>query len=424
MSSSLQKYFKKSDLNTDALVKALEQSSGYSCEDNRLAPEIMATSTYKISSLGLDSTDSTAEEVYYALAAKYQTDSQAFSRALGEKTSDSKELRLKRISTIASHIDTGTVWALKPAAIKKMMKSHPPIHLMKLLGYRSPGSMLKRENTAELFVLVEATESSRYLKNLHKAFKGMPASSFEQSMPQVMVLSPKTRPGQLKQTVLLSSHPEVGAVCLWPGKSAEPSETLSTLLLIVQAVERLHCQALSLKARQFEANFGKVLGNLEDQKNLVATDVAGMPIFWRSLRWHYGRQAPASRLQLFDGYQIDFADLHHQAGANFAAKLHPALAWWKDNGWLLWADADRKIVSFNLLDAAANYSSGVSFSKRKVAKAQDNLWDELISRYLKHAGVQELLRDQLDSVVSPNHHRKQVIDLNYSMGLPRPARTT
>lgn len=423
MSAVLQKFFNNTDLNTSSLIKALEPASGYSCEDNRLASEIMVKSTHKIASLGLDSQDSTAKEVYYALAAKYQADSRAFSRLLGEKITDSRKIRLKRISAVASHLDSGMVWALKPSAIKNILKSQPPAHLMKLLGYRSLDSMLKRENTAELFALINTTESSRYLKNLHKACRMIPPSSFGQSKPKIIILSPKAWQNKLKPTSLLSSHPEVGAICLWPGRLNDQNETLRTILLISQALEKLRCQALSLKTRQFEASFGKSLGALENQNNPVATYIAGAPIYWQNLRWHYGNQSPAGRLQIFDGYQIDFEDLRHQTPANLAAKLHPSLAWWKDSSWLLWTDASRKVVSLNLLDASANFLSGPPFSKRQITEAQQNLWDELVSRYLKHSGAQELLRNQLDSRDSQNHRRKPAIDLNYSMGLAKSART-
>ena len=72
-----------------------------------------------------------------------------------------------------------TCWAIKHSVAKKLLKQTPPKKVMKLLGYRSVDSMLKRENIDELFGSLRFVESDQWLIMFVKTYKKLQPQDFE-----------------------------------------------------------------------------------------------------------------------------------------------------------------------------------------------------------------------------------------------------
>jgi hypothetical protein len=311
------------------------------------------------------------------------------------------------------------VWALKPASAKRLLTNNPPKRLMKQLGYRSVGSMLKREDILMLFLVLERLESARYLKVFYGACSKLSAADFEARKPQIVSL-PYRRWGPLaKKAPLLSVNYLVGAVAVWPNEAASRARTLSLAILGRQAVEKLHCRGLALKFKRLQADYGEHLNKPKAELS-VAAHLVGQPIAWRTICSHYGRQSSAGQHQLLNEYNLEAEDLCPHHSKEPLAGLHPALKWWAGNDHLIFLGRDGKTASLNLVDAAVNQAAEATFGKRSLAHARYKLWDELISRYLAYPAVADEVHGQLEGQPAQVPDKIQLLfGYNYSQGLIR-----
>jgi len=385
---TLAKLLGKNDIQLSSFASRLESLSGYPNEDNRLLAEVLAKSALKINSLRLDPADTTAKELYQALLLVYAKHSSEFGRAIGEKDSDSPALKLKRLSQLVAVVAGSRVWALKTAVAKDLLRKHPPKRLMKHLGYRSVNSMLKREDIGELFLGMELLESTRFLKSIRGAKRSLTSSDFALCTARVVVLPQSRWAEPAKKSPLLSYSAETGTAGLWPNRLVNTTTYLGLLLLVHQAIDQLTVRSLALKFHQLDSGFKKHLADFWGNEAAPAAQLAGQPIAWRTLFYHYGKGHMGEYGDRLDSYGVDFYDLQTHRRTKRLYDLHVSLGWWTDNEYLLFGDASGKTVSFNLTDVAVNHGAGALFARRTQHAAKANLWDELVSRYCRHPAVE------------------------------------
>ena len=126
MSNLLARALGLPDTSLNRFTEQLEDASGYPSEDARLTSDLIAANCLKISQLGLDSSDTTAPELYQALLATYQQASQALARSIGQSDDDSLVDNYQRINTVLARQAGQPVWMLKRAELKKLLAKTPP----------------------------------------------------------------------------------------------------------------------------------------------------------------------------------------------------------------------------------------------------------------------------------------------------------
>src|SRR5665213_1747221 len=130
----------------------------------------------KVESLGLDPADTTGEELYEALKVKLSNDLAQLDGAWGLNGSNDSQKIIQVLEQAARKDD---ILAIKCVAIKRLLKASPPKKTMKLLGYRSLESMLKREDTRQVLAIALNHESNLWNSRVSHKISGLKSSDYE-----------------------------------------------------------------------------------------------------------------------------------------------------------------------------------------------------------------------------------------------------
>jgi hypothetical protein len=170
-------------------IMKLEAKNGYPSHDARHLAENIQQVRRKLADLSLDPDDTTAEELYHSLQARFQRDSQAFDIENNFHSLDFESKAEKAKHIIQSGTALPQRWMLKTTAAKNILRRQPPKKLMKRLSYRSVESLLKRENTGRLFIEANAVESAAWRKQLSRSISRLDSTAFELREISIFVLN-------------------------------------------------------------------------------------------------------------------------------------------------------------------------------------------------------------------------------------------
>lgn len=266
MSRILATFLDKPEAVIAATVDQLEAKTGYLSHDVRLLAENSQKIRTKMVELGLDPDDSSGEEFYHALLARYGSDCAAVDRALSVGTKTDINHRLELAIQLIGHISpSNDVWAIKRPVARKLLAELAPKRTMKQLGYRSLDSMLKHEDAAKLFLVASATESATWQKSAVSKIDKLSSTDRELRPVEIVRLTSGTE--------VTSSNGPLGVVGVVPDQLPKNTPVLSIALL-------LHDQ-LALTCVNFDKNqFYQVNPALkwwEDAEHLLAWN-DGQPI--------------------------------------------------------------------------------------------------------------------------------------------------
>src|SRR3989344_490610 len=234
MSATLARMLGKPKTQVAKFIEQMEDKFCYPSHDVRLMAEVNLAVKGKIASLGLDPHDTTAQELYHALQAKFGKDAGLTDKALSVGPGDGFEARISRAIEICQHVIPKTeLWALKPTKARDLLRGLPPKKLMKQFGYRSVESMLKRENIGELYLMVPYVESTAWQANFARLTAHLPSNDYGLQpinfvQPQLNKWSSLPQPPDLN-----ICNQQTGSSSVWPAKSlaSAPVITLSLMLL-------------------------------------------------------------------------------------------------------------------------------------------------------------------------------------------------
>lgn len=220
------------------LLKELEAVNGFPSHDIRFYADTHQQVRKKIRQLSLDADDTTGEELYRALLVKYAKDAHIFEKQYSNLDSfdDKASKAAGIISTCAS---TPQQWALRSSAARKILKDHPPRQLMKIYGYRSADSMLKRENVAKIFLAAKNTESANWHNKLNRSISKLDQTGFELRQLKVVVL-PQAELAEIYSESDVVVADEAAAVGLWPTDKNSKAPLLSMVLALSETIENLN----------------------------------------------------------------------------------------------------------------------------------------------------------------------------------------
>lgn len=383
-------------------LKQLENASGNTNADIRLTAEIIGKTQLKTRELGLDPKDTKARELYHGLFELTRLHDKHLANALGVKDPGDIEELLPRIKSIAHKLhDTKTCWGLKHSTAKRLLLANPPKNIMKILGYRSVESMVKRENIAELFCTLRFAESPRWLERFVRNYRTLTPADFENRQIETIILDPRRWGEAAKDFVYQRRHnithlKEFGAIAILPMpiKRLE-GITITVLPLLLHYMNEIRLYSAFFKLRQVRPNFGEVVAETIVSDPSEAASLYGHGIHWRIIHRYLGSFGRGKHPEFFEPH-LQPEDLDWRKAEDVLYKIEPSLAFWRDLDYV--GTANGKIpVSFNLMDMAVCFVNGLEFKERVVYHMREALWNEIFIRYLGHEVFEQAVLKQLDN---------------------------
>lgn len=389
MSKTLSQLLGNRQISTDGFVRVAEELSGYPSEDIRLMSDLATNSRSILSHLNLDPTDTTAGELYHALLVEYDKASNSFSRQIGETPTDSTLRRLKRVAQIVAHGQTNRqIWALKKTAARRLLKDHQPKKLMKELNYRSLDSMLKRENISLIYAALPYVESLRWLKLMQKAYASLSSNDFETKETELVIASGKRWANVAQKPGATSGVNELGAIIFWPNPQSGRITSLGLSILGLGVADKLQCNLAWLKLHQFHPSFSKHLaGSITSNAEPYIKITYNQLVAWSAVQRAFAGRSNNAFPQSFEPY-LERADLSHKTPTQLLIELIPAMHNWAKYEYLVFSDANGKLVSCNLEDVVINSVKANPLHKHVRSAGMIMLEEKLVKQYLLHKGFE------------------------------------
>ncbi len=384
MSKTLATLLDKPETIISAAINKLEDLAGYPSADVRLIAENHSKVRSSIKQLGLDEKDTTPEEFYYALLAKFEHDSREFADLLGLSGTQNPD-RILRITArfINKSSAANEVWSLKNTSAKALLRTSVPRKLMKHLNYRSLDSMLKRENSAELIAALPAIESKRCVKTFWKAFSKLSTSDFELRSARIIIMT-RQKWGEIKTPDAMVAAPHVGAVIAWSTPNVQRTSMVGLILDMLHKMSDLSVHSAVVGMHQFESSFAQNLEQVARFGLEPALKISNLPIAWKDI------------LHILSDDSDDLLKINiTNKPTNLLADFAPMLRWWSvlDHVGVL---NDSRPISLNIRDVLHGYENGHDYGAAQPKHLSEHLWHELVSRYLEHPGVRNFVKAHLE----------------------------
>lgn len=216
------------------LINALEDKNGYPSQDARLIAESIQKIRRKITKLGLDPDDTTSEELYHALIARFEKDSRAFEEKLGAQDMNFDQRNRLAAELIAKNLGLPQQWSLKNTAARNIMRQHPPKKLMKHLKYRSIESMLKREPLTSIYLGVQINESASWQLAHEKLISKISQTDFELREVKVTALENQKWAAAVEGPDYVISNAAIGVIAISPCQSLKDAPVLTLTILLAE----------------------------------------------------------------------------------------------------------------------------------------------------------------------------------------------
>lgn len=383
-------------------VAKLESASGHNSTDIRLSTEINRGVQRKLQQLGLDSKDTTGEELYHALAERLKADDERLLKALREKFGDEKSGTITQVASALRQVPVPrSVYALKATVAKRVLKKVQPKHVMKQLGYRSFDSMLKHEQPATLLAVAWTIETAVWHKQMLEQYKKLKSNDFE--IRTMAILCPDTKRWENLATELVHEKrhtvlpvKELGTVVLLPLPAQQPpAATTVTLLLALHAMNDVRAASTFLKLCQVKPDFGRIVAELVADEPTLDANILDRPVPWQIIQRYYARFNDRFREEIFMPH-VQPEDLAWHSIERILTYIEPTMEFWHHTANLSLLH-DHQPVSMNIIDVALNYCNELPYQRRIVRYFQHSLWHELLIRYLKHSNVEQSVLSGLNA---------------------------
>ncbi len=380
-------------------LRQLEHASGGTGEDIRLTSDIMRGRRDALRELGLDPADTTSRELYGALMQRVKQDNAVFETLIGVEDDSAVMQRVVRL--VQSLNTSKQVFGLKPAAAKRILRKHPPKKALKHLGYRSIESVLKHEAAALLFAAAQIAETAQWHKSVLVEYKKLKPGDFEQRAVQLLAPDNEKWQKLSRSYVLHHKHNvlvfrELGAIVLLPMplQSAHVSAApLAATLLVLQAINDIKASSTYIKLHLVRPDFGLIVSGVARNEPVTQAEVAGAALPWKLVHQYFARHPEAYNADIFEPH-VQPEDLQWQAAEDVLAELHPRFAFWQTVGHIGHFEGGHT-VSLNLIDSVLNFCNMLPFEQRVVRYARGRLWHELMLRYMRQSGIEQVMHEQL-----------------------------
>jgi hypothetical protein len=386
-------------------ISALEQASGHPSADIRLSSDLMQRARAKIAQLGLDPKDTTGDELYSALHERLKQDDALVHEVLHITSDASSSEVVAQVCQFLKKLDTPkNCFVLKTSVARRLLKQRPPKAAMKQLGYRSVDSLLKRESPALVYAAALIAESPQWHKRYRELYGKLRPGDFETRSMDFFYPNTK-RWLDFSKAFVARRHQnilcfkELGDLVLLPIEEQIDGLAITTFVLALEYMNDIRAQSSYTKLQQVKSDFGRIMQQSSVAEPYTSAVLAGQPISWRMIQRYYGHSHPDYHAEVFEPH-VQPEDLQWHNAEDILSKLAPAFAFWQDTQ-CLYILENGSPVSMNILDVALSYCNHLPFAERVVQFVRNNLWHELMLRYLDQRNLEDALHRQLSAELAP-----------------------
>ena len=381
-------------------ISRLESASGHAATDIRLSTEVERGAQYKLRELGFDPHDTTGAELYAALQQRIRNDDALLGRTLTRRYGTASSHSAVRCALAALPVPK-QCFGLKTAVGRQLLKGLPPRHSMKILGYRSFDSMMRREPLLAVYAAGWLLEPAGWRKAMLEAYRKLHATDFE--VRSMALIAPEAdRWRTLAQPVVMTKKHtivglrEFGAIVMLPlPDAAPPAATLTSLLLALHEMNEVRAAGTFLKFSQARPDFGRLLQATVADESTFGVELLGGPLPWQIIHRYYARFAERFRAEVFEPF-VRQEDLAWHSVEKALQYIEPDLHFWQHTTTLGTLHGHRP-VSMNVIDAALSFCNQLPYEHRIVHYFRHSLWHELVMRYLRHENVEQAVLRGLES---------------------------
>ncbi|HSX47442.1 MAG TPA: hypothetical protein VLF63_01570 [Patescibacteria group bacterium] len=341
----------------------------------------------KITELGLDPVDTTDRELYFALREKAKDSDRILLKTLrslaAQKVSAEGDPIDGLVKSLENLNDPKTCFALKLNCIRALLKKNPPKKTMRMLGYRSLDSMLKRESPVIILAAACLSESSLWHKKYLALYKKVIPSDFEERKIQII----KPNLNKWKHLINQSNEgeiiclSEIGTLVILPvsGKLRE-GFTLNLTYSSLADLNEIRAISTYLKLNHFKKNFGQKLYNILAIEPLfkISSFTKAQP--WQIYHKYYSQFQKVINKDIIDPF-LRIEDTLWQSISQSLIIMEPKLKFWENSDHLAEVSNQTKPVSFHLLDNAHNIFNNLDFEDRSTKFVNQGLRDKILLEY-------------------------------------------
>ena len=380
----------------------LELNNGRPNHDIRLTAETIQKTKFKIQQLGLNPTIASPQEIYEALSHKMYLDDLHLTKKLRtlaarHSTADA-DVIIGMIIAIRSLPETRHTFAVKPSAIKSLMKNALPKKTIKQFGYRSDASFLKHEKPVDMLAAAWLLEGQAWQKKFTDSYKKLKPSDFEDRHIKIQYMRDKNWQKIADNVVSDYRHniltlKEAGALIVLPVKNKPNAGfTTASLCLLLHELNAIRAASTFLKMNVVRSDFGQLVAELIEEEPRLETKLLDQPLPWQLVHRYYASAKDKFKQELFEPHLTN-SDLIWEPIENSLAKIDDNMVFWKGSSAL--GLAENRALSFNVIDVAANLCNSLPYHDSVASFFQKNLWHELMMRYMQHEPVENSLLSNL-----------------------------
>lgn len=402
----------KEPLFSESLAQ-LEEVSHRPGADAKLAGEIHERAVRAMKALGLDEKDTTGPELYHALLAQIKKHDEHLAKSIGGNYDMNVTQLLPLMKAAAEKVKVPReAWVLKKSVAKEMLRAMPPQNIMKMLGYRSVDSMLKRENLAEIYGALRFAETPDWLNAFNETYKKLTPSDFETRRIEIVIM-PRERWGDIAEHFIqkkrhnITHLKELGVILMLPVKADKlPGITMWAMSLLFHYTNEIRLYSAFFKLQQVKRDFGDIVVNTLIADPGLASVVVGKHIHWRVIQRYFGKLENEHHPQIFEPH-VQPEDLHWRHAEEVLYKIDPELAFWEGLDFVALMH-DGRPTTFNMTDVAASYCNKTPYENRTIYHFRESLWNEIFMRYMGKKVLKEQILQQLDNdMIAPEQLLKK-----------------
>lgn len=376
--------FKAKEPEFSHRIHDLEKLSGKNGHDIRVLVDTIHHFKNLSGHLNLDATDTTSRELFHSLVAQIKKDSDKLEQRLGIKQSDNpEEVAKKCAGYLEKRVAWRKFWCVKQSVLKKQLKLNPPKKTMRILGFRSIDSMLKREPAVQTLILAKMIESSAWQKNYVQQAGSMTNSDFDEQQITIRLIA-SARVSSLRKAGIdtrraVYSSEESSGIIIAPLSKRFEGDTIFYFDTIINHINGVILRSAFYRYKGLRPDFFETLKDIREGGFKRASFI-NWPIRWSALMHsiqHHGNRKLAERLDLN-------VAAHELFGLSTEKEIQQFGVWEKG---LIFSDGSGSLVSTHLSDAIINAINRNDFENSYTEFGKNRLYDELFSRYLAHDEV-------------------------------------
>lgn len=383
-------------------ISDLEKLSGHQSLDNKLLGTLVSKSMDKATLLNLDPHDLHPRELYQALLRRIERDDLRLAAHLNITDPHNVQDVVHQIVRFVPKIEMPkTAWVLKRSVAREMIRQNPPKNVMKLMGYRSVDSMLRRANIYEIFGALRFAESSEWLQKFNSKYDFLTARDFTTRQIQILTLDKKIWGDISKEFIKKKRHnithsKELGVVYVLPVDDERmPGATIKLLPLILHYIYEIRLYSSFFKLIQLKNNFGAQVGETLNAEPSKVAILGSQHVHWRVIQRYFGKLPKEEHPELFEPH-VQPEDLHWRKAEEILFNIDPSLTFWRDMDYV-GQIYEGEVVTFNMMDVALSFSNELAFSDRYLYHFRESLWNELLSTYIGQENLKKQILLQLDN---------------------------